>query len=108
MMHGCTEPSSTLHPYALAIAPHNMTDPIGANANARMMKSASACHNHGNFLPAFSFMTVILDLGLRVNIYGSAVRLLAYGVCWTIPCCSAQFQSAANSTGCFLCSKCAL
>ena len=29
MMHGCTEPSSTLHPYAFAIAAHNMTDPIG-------------------------------------------------------------------------------
>src|ERR1044071_8113535 len=26
-MHGCTEPSSTLHPYAFAIAAHNMTAP---------------------------------------------------------------------------------
>src|SRR4029077_2410674 len=40
MMHGWTEPSSTLHPYAFAIAPHNITDPIGANANATIRKSA--------------------------------------------------------------------
>jgi hypothetical protein len=33
MMQGCTDPSSTLHPFALAITLHNITDPIGANAN---------------------------------------------------------------------------
>ena len=50
MMQGCTEPSSTLHPFAFAIAAHNMTDPIGANANATMTRSASQYHSHGNLL----------------------------------------------------------
>jgi len=48
MMHGCTDPPSTFHPYALAIAPHNITDPIGANANAAITKRASKDHIHGN------------------------------------------------------------
>src|SRR5213080_4405575 len=46
-MQGCTEPSSTLQPYALAIQAHNITDPIGANANARIRKSASRYQTHG-------------------------------------------------------------
>src|SRR5206468_7166449 len=46
-MQGCTEPSSTFQPYALAIQAHNITDPIGANANARSRKSASKYQNHG-------------------------------------------------------------
>ena len=50
MMHGCTEPSSTLHPNAFAIAAHNMTDPMGANANATMMKSANKYQSHGKRL----------------------------------------------------------
>src|SRR5215470_4304371 len=50
MMHGCAEPSSTLHPYAFAIAPHNITDPIGANASAMITKRASAYQSHGNVL----------------------------------------------------------
>ena len=58
MIHGCTEPSSTLHPYAFAIAAHNITDAIGANANAAMKKSANAYQSHGNFLCG-------LSIGLR-------------------------------------------
>jgi hypothetical protein len=60
MMHGCTEPSSTLHPYAFAIAAHNMTDPIGANASATMMKSASEYQIHGNRLFCLEFKMAIL------------------------------------------------
>src|SRR5215211_1438227 len=52
MMHGCTEPSSILHPYAFAIAAHNRTDPMGVNANATMTKNTSEYHSHGNFLLA--------------------------------------------------------
>src|ERR1700750_2795615 len=59
MMHGCAEPSSTLHRYAFAIAAHNMTDPIGANANAAMTKSASIYQSHGNLLCGLPFMTAI-------------------------------------------------
>jgi hypothetical protein len=59
-MHGCTEPSSTLHPYAFVIAAHNMTDPIGANANAAMTKSASQYHSHGNRLCGLEFKMEIL------------------------------------------------
>jgi len=58
-MHGCIEPSSTLHPYAFAIALHNMTDPIGANANATMTKSASKYHSHGNLLCGPEFTIAI-------------------------------------------------
>jgi len=60
MMHGCTEPSSTLHPYAFAIAAHNMTDPMGANANATMTKSASEYQSHGNRLCFLEFKMAIL------------------------------------------------
>jgi hypothetical protein len=60
MMHGCTEPSSTLHPYAFAIAAHNMTDPMGANANATMTNSASEYQIHGNRLCCLEFKTAIL------------------------------------------------
>ena len=49
-MHGCTEPSSTLHPYAFAMAPHNITDPIGVNANAKITKSTTKYQIHGNLL----------------------------------------------------------
>jgi hypothetical protein len=59
-MHGCIEPSSTLHPYAFAIAAHNMTDPIGANANATMTKSANEYQIHGNRLCGLEFKMVIL------------------------------------------------
>src|SRR5262245_51515032 len=67
-MHGCTEPSSTLHPYAFAIAAHNMTDPIGANANAAMTKSDSKYQSHGNLLCGLPFMNAIRNHRLRVNI----------------------------------------
>jgi hypothetical protein len=60
MMHGCTEPSSTLHPYAFAIAAHNMTDPMGANANATMTNSASEYQIHGNRLCCLEFNMAIL------------------------------------------------
>jgi hypothetical protein len=60
MMQGCTEPSSTLHPYAFAIAAHNMTDPIGANANALMTKSASTYQINGNRLRGLEFTMLIL------------------------------------------------
>src|SRR5437763_5735756 len=48
MTQGCTEPSSTLHPYAFAIALHKMTDPMGANANAPIRRSANKYQTHGN------------------------------------------------------------
>jgi hypothetical protein len=41
------------------MAPHNITDPIGANANATMTKSASIYHSHGNLLCWLPFMTAI-------------------------------------------------
>ena len=50
MMHGCAVPSSTLHPYAFAMAPHSITDPIGANAKPAMRKSTSPYQSHGNLL----------------------------------------------------------
>ena len=59
-MHGCIDTSSTLHPYAFAIAAHNMTDPIGANANATMTKSANEYQIHGNRLCGLEFKMVIL------------------------------------------------
>src|SRR6516162_3874005 len=65
MMHGCTEPSSTLHAYALAIAPHNITDPMGVNANARMTKSARKYHSQGNLLFGLPFMRVNILRRLR-------------------------------------------
>src|SRR5215216_7248321 len=74
MMHGCTEFSSTLHPCALAIAAHNMTEPIGANANATMTKSASVYHSHGNFLCGLPFITAIPNHRLQVS-FGSSVRI---------------------------------
>ena len=60
MMHGCTDPSSTLHPYAFAIALHNITDPIGAKANAKITASASKYKIHGNLLFGFAFTIDIL------------------------------------------------
>jgi hypothetical protein len=60
MMHGCTEPSSTLHPYVFAIAAHNMTDPIGPNANRKIAKSASKYQIHGNRLFGLEFIIAIL------------------------------------------------
>jgi hypothetical protein len=60
MMHGCTEPSSTLHPYAFAIAAHNMTEPMGANANVTMTKSATEYQSHGNRLCCLEFEMAIL------------------------------------------------
>ena len=47
MIQGCTEPSSTLHPYALPIAAHNITDPIGANANKTISAKTSQYKTHG-------------------------------------------------------------
>ncbi len=61
MMHGYAELSSTLHPYVLAIALHNSTDPIGANAKAVITNSASQYHTHGNFLCGLAFITGIGD-----------------------------------------------
>ena len=78
MMHGCTEPSSTLHRYAFAIAAHNMTDPIGANANAAMTKSASKYQNHGNLLCGLLFMTAIPDHRLGINILARVFKSLIY------------------------------
>src|SRR5262245_28251012 len=74
MTQGCAEPSSTLHPYAFAIAPHKITNPIGANANATMTKSASAYHSHGNLLRGLPFITAIRNHRLVVNICSSPVR----------------------------------
>src|SRR6516164_5115506 len=68
MMHGWTEPSSTLHPYAFAIAPHNRTDPMGANANTTMTNSANKYQNHGNLLWGLPFTNAIPNNRLRVNI----------------------------------------
>lgn len=61
MIQGCTEPSSTLQPYALAMALHNITDPIGANAKAAIMKSARPYQSHGNFLCDVAFIIGILN-----------------------------------------------
>jgi hypothetical protein len=47
MIQGCAEPSSTLHPYALAIAPHNITAPIGANADKTISAKISQYKTHG-------------------------------------------------------------
>src|SRR6266699_1189535 len=60
-MHGCTELSSTLHPCAFAMAPHNITDPIGANANAPITRSASKYQIHGNRLSGVAFIIGILN-----------------------------------------------
>src|SRR4029077_20671327 len=75
MMHGCTEPSSTLHPYAFAIAAHNMTDPMGPNANATMTNSASIYHSHGNLLCGLPFMTAIPNHRLRANILARVFKI---------------------------------
>src|SRR6266404_6154257 len=60
MMHGCTEPSSTLQPYAFAIPAHNITDPIGANANAKIARRASKYKTHGNLLVGLAFIVAML------------------------------------------------
>jgi hypothetical protein len=59
-MHGCAEPSSTLHPYVFAIAAHNITDPTGAKANAMITESASKYQIHGNRLHDFEFIMTLL------------------------------------------------
>ena len=79
MMQGCTEPSSTLHPFAFAIAAHNMTDPMGANANATMTRSASQYHSHGNLLCGLPFITAIPTvIGGKVSAFSHELLNLAY------------------------------
>jgi len=70
MMHGCIEPSSTLHPYAFAMAAHNITDPIGANANPKITKSASKYQIHGNLLWGVAFIIGILNHKFQVSAFG--------------------------------------
>src|SRR3954468_24185885 len=67
MMHGCTEPSSTLHPYAFATVAHNMTDAIGANASATIGRSASTYQSHGNLVCGLPFIIAIPNHRLQVN-----------------------------------------
>jgi hypothetical protein len=67
MMHGCAEPSSTLHPCVLAIAAHNITDPTGAKANAMIAESASKYQIHGNRLCGFEFIMALLN---RMDLLG--------------------------------------
>jgi len=102
-MHGWTEPASTLHLYAFAIALHNITDPMGADANAPMTKTASKYHSHGNLLCDLPFMNAIPNHRLRVNILARIFKSLTYSLCWTTPCFSAQSHSAANWIGADLC-----
>src|SRR6516165_2913917 len=75
MTHGCTEPSSTLQPYAFAIAPHNRTDPIGANANAPIRRRARKYQSHGNLLLRIVFIIGILNHTSQVNVF---LFLLSY------------------------------
>jgi hypothetical protein len=44
----------------LAIAPHKITDPIGANANAPITRSASKYQIQGNRLFGVEFTTAML------------------------------------------------
>src|SRR6516165_3348786 len=69
MTHGCTEPSSTLQPYAFAMAPHNMTDPIGANANAPIRRRARKYQSHGNLLWRVVFIIGTLNHTSQVNVF---------------------------------------
>ena len=92
-MHGCTEPSSTLHPYAFAIAAHNMTDPMGANANAYGCKvdegSVHPCiingHDYGELLYSLGvmgwFMLVTIPGGL-VAFVSWLIFLILHRVAW--------------------------
>src|SRR4051794_38840488 len=66
-MHGCTEPSSTLHPYAFAIVAHDTTEAIGANANATIGRSASKYQIHGNRVCGLPFIIAIPNHRLQVN-----------------------------------------
>jgi len=78
MMHGCTEPSSTLHPYAFEIAPHKITDPIGANANAKITTSTSKYQIHGNLLCGLLLMPAIsirrISFAERTHVAGSSSK----------------------------------
>src|SRR6266508_3119016 len=47
MMQGCTDPSSTLQPWELAIQAHVITDPTGANAKRTMKTSTIQYKIHG-------------------------------------------------------------
>src|SRR4030095_11955593 len=97
MIHGCTEPSSTLQPYAFAIAAHEITDPMGANANATITKSARKYHSHGNLLYGLPFITAIPNHRLP-----STFLLLCFSDLPNLlddPCCSARSKSAAKSAG---------
>jgi hypothetical protein len=76
------------------MAPHNITDPIGANANAAMMKSASTYQNHGNRLCGVAFIIGILNHRVQVNVFG---------LCFNACPFSAQSHSAAKSVGTDLC-----
>src|SRR5262249_62120694 len=78
MTHGCTEPSSTLQPYAFAIAPHNITDPMGANANARITNSASKYQNHGNLLCGLPFITRFQIIGYKSTLWLVFSKPLSY------------------------------
>src|SRR3954451_19076061 len=73
MLHGCTEPSSTLHPYAFATVAHKTTDAIGANANATIGRSASTYQSHGNLVCGVPFIIAIPNHRLQVN--GLTVRM---------------------------------
>jgi hypothetical protein len=67
MMQGWTEPSSTLHPCVFAIHAHNITDPIGANANATITTSASEYQIQGNRRGFFAFIIYIIGLIPRLK-----------------------------------------
>src|ERR1051325_5788042 len=101
MMHGCTEPSSTLHPYAFAMPAHSITDPIGAKANATISTSASTYQNHGNFLCGVAFIIGIVNQESEIT--SLTCSLVRQRACWSTPCCSAQSQRAADSVGSGLC-----
>ena len=91
MMQGWAEPSSTLQPLALAIVAHSITDPIGANANATITKSASKYKTQGNL---FGLFTIAIGYHRsRVNAFrffrsGRQPRFNVsnYCACWTILC----------------------
>jgi hypothetical protein len=89
-----------LHPYAFAMAPHNITDPIGANANAPITRSASKYQIQGNRLCGVAFIIGILNHKFQVNVFGLCNAGL---VTLLIPCFSAQSHTAANSVGPDLC-----
>ena len=61
-------------PVLFAIAAHKMTDPIGANANAPITRSASKYQIHGNRLCGLPFITAISNHRLGVKL-GSSARI---------------------------------